>query len=88
MIKLLMLFFMAFVIYWVVRFFFAARSFKKSAREFPGFNGKKGVSEGDTVKCEKCTSYVASELSLSASDKGRTVYFCSDECKRAFFDKG
>jgi hypothetical protein len=51
---------------------------------YSGLNRNTTSKEGKTVKCERCASYAALELSIVMTEKGKTLYFCSKECKEAF----
>ena len=71
------------VVYFIGKFLLR-RFIKNSVRNFENATGVREVKEGTTVRCVKCGSYVASELSV----KGRGLYFCSDECKEEYIKNG
>ena len=81
-IKILFILFLFFIVYNVSRLYFMMKKVKEQSEEmFTDDRTRKTYTEGDTVKCNECGSYVAAELSIAVNKNGEELYFCSPECK-------
>lgn len=78
--KIILYAFLAFIIYWLYRFFKALNTGRKSPR----------VSKrpsGIMVKDEMCNTYLPKEDALKADYAGKEYYFCSNECRQKFLEQ-
>lgn len=68
--------------------------FKKGSKSVPSGEARSRVRpqskeiQGQTAKDPNCGTYVATSIALTARDDGETLYFCSDECRRTYFETG
>jgi YHS domain-containing protein len=79
--RFLLFLFVFFLLQKLVSYFF--RSGSRSRPDPRSKNTSKGerAIEGQTVKDPQCGMYVASSLAIPLKMGGKTLYFCSEECK-------
>ncbi|RUM89421.1 MAG: TRASH domain protein [Thermodesulfatator sp.] len=67
-------------------FWWAVRGLVRDLREFLGRKGASGTTLGteELVEDPVCGVYCPKSRALSLRFRGRTYYFCSEECRRAF----
>ncbi len=78
--KIILYAFLAYIIYWLYRFFKAVNKGSKSPRV-----SKR--SSGIMVKDEMCNTYLPKEDALKANYAGKVYYFCSKECRQKFLEQ-
>lgn len=78
--KIILYAFLAYIVYWLYRFFKALNKGSQSPR----------VSKrqsGIMVKDEMCNTYLPKEDALKANYAGKDYYFCSNECRQKFLEQ-
>jgi len=78
--KIILYAFLAYIVYWLYRFFKAVNKGTQSRR----------VSKrqsGIMVKDEMCNTYLPKEDALKANYAGKDYYFCSNECRQKFLEQ-
>jgi uncharacterized protein len=80
MVRFLLLVFLAYVIYLVLK------SFRSLGRR-PQPAQRRPRSSGVMVKDEVCDTYVPREEAIRETIDGKEYYFCSKECHKKFLDR-
>jgi YHS domain-containing protein len=78
--KIILYAFLAYIVYWLYRFFKALNKGTQSRR----------VSKrqsGIMVKDEMCNTYLPKEDALKANYAGKDFYFCSNQCRQKFLEQ-
>ncbi len=78
--KIILYAFLAYIVYWLYRFFKAVNKGTQPRR----------VSKrqsGIMVKDEMCNTYLPKEDALKANYAGKDYYFCSNECRQKFLEQ-
>lgn len=78
--KIILYAFLAYIIYWLYRFF---KVLNKASK--PPKVAKKA--SGIMVKDEMCNTYLPKEDALKANYAGKEYYFCSRECRQKFLEQ-
>ena len=92
--KLLFYIIIGYIIYIVVKKILVSTHGHGPARWEGGKAGKGEASEpgdleaGETILDPVCGTYVAKEIAIKATHKGKTHYFCGEECRDKFTSEG
>lgn len=82
LIRLILLAAIFYLIYQLVRFF---QSLGEAASG-TGNPGSKSEKKKVMVKDEVCNTYIPEEEAIKEYREGKTIYFCSEECRQKYFD--
>ena len=77
--KLILYAFLAYLLYWLYRFFKALNK----GRQNPRVSKRPS---GIMVKDEMCNTYLPKEDALKTNYAGKEYYFCSNECRQKFLE--
>ncbi len=78
--RIILFAFLAYIVYWIYRFF---KALIKSSQPQEPASRRSNV----MVKDEMCNTYLPQEDALKEVHKGKTYYFCSQECRRKFLEQ-
>ena len=82
---ILALFRFVFIIFILYLIFAVVRFFQSIGKSMPSRN-EQGPVQGTMVKDEFCNMYLPRDEAVREIRDGKEYFFCSDECRRKFFE--